>query len=767
MNVRKGKEQRLLRLAVMSNGSADSREISNKASQAAIPPQDEILQNAILNSAHFAIIATDANGVIQLFNVGAERLLGFSAVDVIDKMTPSDIHDPQEVIARARGLSTEFSTAITPGFGALAFKASRGIEDKYGLTYIRKDGSRFPAQVSITALRDRNEEIVGYLLIGQDDSAAQAAKIAAERERVADEMFRLAVEACPSGMVITDGAHRILLVNPKIEQQFGYRRDELIGRSIDLLVPAHLSHPNQSNSGNSAARPEQQPVRRDNDFNGLRKDGSQFPIEFGYNSITANDHTLALSVIVDISERRRVERLKEEFVATVSHELRTPLTSISGSLGLLAGKWSDQLPDSAARLLAIAHKNSQRLVRLVNDILDIEKIEAGRVVFRMSEVALLPLLRQAIEYNRGFADGYGVKIRLDTESVDGNVSADPDRLSQVITNLLSNAIKFSPESEEVLVAVAKRGHIFRISVRDHGPGIPNSFKPHVFEKFAQADATDTRQKGGTGLGLSIVMQIVHRLNGEVSFDDAVGGGAVFHVDLPAWDNSIATEIDLDSESNARRILICEGDRDAAFGLRERLRRAGFAVDFANTVNAAIARTDANHYAAVLVGMKLPYGNGIGILQVRARNKPADLDHLVQILSASIALEPQRRPRILHVDDDRDVLAAVSESLTALADVVSVDSIAGARHVLATDAIDLAVLDIAMGDESGLDLLPYLHDTRGRLTSVILFSAHSHSPRCEGQVHAALSKSSDTLKSLVATVRDHLALLPEPISPAAV
>jgi len=764
--VREAEKQSLLSLAAISDGRADSRDNSTEAFRAAIPPRAEILQNAILNSANLAIIATDVNGVIQLFNFGAERLLGFSAVDVIDKMTPSDMHDAQEVIARAQGLSTEFSIAITPGFAALAFKASRGIEDRYGLTYVRKDGGRFPAQVSITALRDQNEEIVGYLLIGRDDSAAQAAKIAAERERVADEMFRLAVEACPNGMVMTDSAHRILLVNAKIEQQFGYRRDELIGQSIDLLVPAHLSHPKQCDPANSAASPEQQPIRGENDFNGQRNDGSQFPIEFGYNSIKVNGHLLALSVIVDISERRRVERLKDEFVATVSHELRTPLTSISGSLGLLAGKWSDQLPDSAVRLLAIAYKNSQRLVRLVNDILDIEKIEAGRVMFHMREVELLPLLRQAIEDTRGFADGYGVKILLDTESVDGDVSVDPDRLSQVVTNLLSNAIKFSPETEEVLVAVTKNEHFFRISVRDHGPGIPNCFKPHVFEKFAQADATNTRQKGGTGLGLSIVKQIVHRLNGEVSFEDAMGGGAVFHVDLPVRDNSIATDIDLDSESNAARILVCEGDRNAALGLRQRLRRAGFAVDFAYTVTAGIARTDANHYAAVLIGMKLPYGNSIGILESRARNKPADMDQLVQILSASIAMEPLRRPRILHVDDDRDVLAAVSEALEALADVVSVDSLVDARRVLATDAIDLAVLDIAMGDESGLDLLPYLHDTQGKLTSVILFSAHSYSPVPDGQVHAALSKSSDTLKSLVATVRDRLALLPDPSLPEA-
>jgi len=213
-------------LGLTSNIESESRGIFSESSQTSPPLQLEILQNAVLNSANLAIIATDTNGVIQLFNVGAESLFGFSALDVINKMTPSSIHDAEEVIARAEGLSSEFGVSIAPGFCALTFKASRGIEDQYVLTYIRRDGSRFAAQESITALRDLNGEIVGYLLICRDDSAAQVAKIATERQRVVDELFRHAVETCPSGMVVTDSADRIVLINAKIEQQFGYRRDE-------------------------------------------------------------------------------------------------------------------------------------------------------------------------------------------------------------------------------------------------------------------------------------------------------------------------------------------------------------------------------------------------------------------------------------------------------------------------------------------------------------------------------------------------------------
>jgi PAS domain S-box-containing protein len=752
----------------------------------------ETLQNAILNSANFAIIATDAKGIIQLFNIGAERLLGYAASDVVNKITPSDIHDPQEVIARAEGLSAEFATTITPGFGALAFKASRGIEDKYELTYIRKDGGRFPAKVSITALRDDQTEIIGYLLIGTDNSAAQAAMIAAEREKVAEEMFRQAVESCPSGMVMADSAGRIVLVNGEIERMFGYQRDELIGRSIDMIVPGHLHAEHVQHRDKFIAKPEVYHMVVDHVPVGRRKDGSEFPVEVGLNPIQAGDDILVLSVIVDTSERKRMDRLKDEFVSTVSHELRTPLTSISGSLGLLVGQWSGKLPESAARLLAIAHKNSQRLVRLLNDILDIEKLESGRVVFNLTQVDVRLLVEQAIEDNRGFAEGYGVHVQLDAASGDGEVNADPDRLAQVVTNLLSNAIKFSPADEEVLVAVEKIDDIVRISVRDHGSGVPVDFKEHIFAKFAQADGTNSRQKGGTGLGLSIVKQIVERLGGDVGFDDAPGGGTIFHVELPAWEGAAGREIDLESEAVAPRILLCEDDRDTSIAVRERLQRDGFAVDFAYTMTAAIQRATATVYAAILVDLQLPDGDGVGLIlwlrtQTQYRNtpivvtagdpdrgrndvrssrlnvldwliKPVDFEHLARILKSAIASQPCERPRVLHVDDDYDVLALVTHALRATADVVSADSIESARRALATDRIDLVVLDIMLGADSGLDLLPDLRDSLGNAIPVIIFSARGAGFPCDEQIEVAFAKSSSSLNSLVATVRDRLTLL---------
>jgi DNA-binding response OmpR family regulator/anti-sigma regulatory factor (Ser/Thr protein kinase) len=485
-----------------------------------------------------------------------------------------------------------------------------------------------------------------------------------------------------------------------------------------------------------------------------------------------------------------MERVKEEFVSTVSHELRTPLTSISGSLGLLAGQWTEQLPQSAARLLTIAHKNCQRLVRLINDILDIEKIESGRVVLNCGRIDLRQVAEQAIEDNRGFAEGYDVKVRLDGASIGAEVNADPDRLVQVITNLLSNAIKFSPVGGEVLVAVGKHGDTCLISVRDYGLGIPEEFKPHLFEKFAQADGTNSRQKGGTGLGLSIVKQIVERLSGRIWFDDAPDGGTIFYVELPPWDGTAGGEIDIAVEGAPSRVLLCEDDPAVAKTVRMRLRRAGFMVDFAHTVEAALVRSSTNRYTAIMVDLRLRERDGMDlIVQIRAQShngetpiivvsgdpergrgdirahqlkilewigKPIDFERLTAILLDARSSSPRTRPRILHVDDDRDILAMVAHQLSAIADVVSADSSESALRALATDQIDLVVLDLLLGQDSGLDLLPDIRDSCGNSIPVIVFSCRDEDIPCDKHVKA-LSKMNSSLASLGDAVRDRLAL----------
>jgi len=349
-----------------------------------------------------------------------------------------------------------------------------------------------------------------------------------------EEIFRLAIEACPVGIVMTDRAGNIILVNTEMERLFGYSRDEMVGRSVDILVPEKLRVQHARLRRHFAAHPVSRAAAGRN-LAGQRKDGSEFLVEIGFNPIRSGENMLVLGVVVDLSERKRIERQKNEFVATVSHELRTPLTSIAGALGLLVNTSGKTLPSSTMRLLSIAHANCQRLVRLVNSILDMEKIESGKVVFVLKRIEIRALVEQVIESNHEFAKGHGVRIRLDAAAESGELRGDSDWLVQVVTNLLANAVKFSPPGEEVVIGIAKRPGNIRVSVRDHGRGIPDNFKARIFEKFAQADASDARKEGGTGLGLSIVKQIVTRLGGQVTFDNAPGGGAIFHVELPVWE----------------------------------------------------------------------------------------------------------------------------------------------------------------------------------------------------------------------------------------
>jgi PAS domain S-box-containing protein len=348
-----------------------------------------------------------------------------------------------------------------------------------------------------------------------------------------EEILGSVIKVCPFSIVVVDSTGTILLANNETERMFGYAHDELIGQTVDLLVLASLRAQHARHRHQFAAHPA---VRLARNLSGQRKDGSTFPAEVGLDPIQTNDGILVLGVIVDVTERLRIERLKDEFVATVSHELRTPLTSIGGALALLVNDTSETMSARAMRLLKIAHANSQRLIRLVNSILDMEKIESGKVVFVQKRVEARALVERAIEANRGFADGYGVRIRFDAASAAADIRGDEDWLLQILTNLLSNAVKFSPPGEDVVVAVENRSGIVRISVRDHGHGVPKDFKSRVFEKFAQADASDARQQGGTGLGLHIVKQMVTRMGGEVGFDDAPGGGAIFHVALPEFEN---------------------------------------------------------------------------------------------------------------------------------------------------------------------------------------------------------------------------------------
>lgn len=340
-------------------------------------------------------------------------------------------------------------------------------------------------------------------------------------------------ESATDGMLILNPKGDIETVNPAVCRMYGYEEADLVGREIGMLfevapdrgrVEKFLKH--------LGARSSDEPFQIQ-EFMAERKDGTTFPTEVSISPVHLVDRTVFLAVIRNVTERKHVEQMKNEFVSTVSHELRTPLTSIAGSLGLITGGAAGEIPERALRLVEIARANCSRLVRLINDILDIEKIESGKMRFDVKPVPLGPFLERALQENRSYAAEMGVEIALAPVFSDAVVLADEDRLMQVMTNLLSNAAKFSPSGETVQVTVRALDRRYRINIADKGPGIADEFREQIFGKFAQADSSISRQKGGTGLGLNIVREIVNRLHGSVSFDSEPGKGTVFHVDLPA------------------------------------------------------------------------------------------------------------------------------------------------------------------------------------------------------------------------------------------
>lgn len=486
-----------------------------------------------------------------------------------------------------------------------------------------------------------------------------------------------------------------------------------------------------------------------------------------------------LAIVRDITERKNMERMKNEFVSTVSHELRTPLTSIRGSLGLIAGGVAGDVPAKARSMVDIAYKNSERLIRLINDILDIEKIESGKMIFCFQPVELAPLLQSTIEANRAYGQQFDVAFDLEITAADAWIYADSDRLVQALTNLLSNAAKFSPPGSRVLVTLARHGDLIRIAIRDRGQGIPDTFRARLFQKFAQADASDARQKGGTGLGLSITKAIVDKLGGRIELATELDVGSTFSIDLPEWNFR-----QLSSSTPSARILICEPDRDAAELLATMLRASGCAADVALAPDEAKQRLATGDFSALvldlaMVGQECPAlirelreqeaTCHLPIVLVSTRSepnsqhrhsttpalsqpllRPLEVDRLHEVLTR-IERPAQTRAQILHVEDESDVQRVVAALLGEIADVTPAASVDEARRRLELERFDLVILDVELPDGSGLALLNSMSGTAGVPAPVIIFAAREPSQLARSNVAATLMKSQTSNQQLLETV----------------
>lgn len=350
-----------------------------------------------------------------------------------------------------------------------------------------------------------------------------------ESESRLRSIFENAIEA----IITFDTRGTIRSINPAGEHLFGYTIQELIDHPWHYLLPMDAQQDFQDAFARYLECGTDELIGSTREMEGVRSDGTHIPIEVAISAVRTESGLLFTAIVHDLTERRRVDRMKNEFISTVSHELRTPLTSILGNLSLINGGALGDVPANLQAQIDSAHRNAKRLLNLINDILDIEKIESGQLSIKPKIQPLLPLIIQAIDGNRGYADGFGVNLMLAQPTLtECCAKVDADRLIQIMNNLISNAIKFSPKGETVEVRLTCQHNQAQILIRDHGPGIPESFQSQIFQKFAQADASDTRQYAGTGLGLNITRALVQKMHGHISFSCPTDGGTEFQVSLP-------------------------------------------------------------------------------------------------------------------------------------------------------------------------------------------------------------------------------------------
>ena len=614
------------------------------------------LQSAIFNSANFSSIATDAKGVIQIFNVGAERMLGYTAAEVMNTITPADISDPQEVVARAKSLSVELNTPITPGFEALVFKASRGIEDIYELTYIRKDGSRFPAVVSVTALRDDQNEIIGYLLIGTDNTARK--QVEAERmqldQRVRDQQFytRSLIESNIDALMTTDPRGIISDVNKQMELLTGCTRDELIGAPFK----DYFTDPERAEAGIKLVLSEGKVT--DYELTARARNGQETIVS--YNATTFYDRDRKLQGVFasarDVTERSRLEkqmqnqaaelsdlhRRKDEFLAMLSHELRSPLAPIANAVQMLGlQKGTESLVQRQSR--AIIERQMFQLQHLVDDLLEVSRITTGMVQLRQVPVTISDIIEGAIETVRPLIEKRRHEFSVSIPSEPIWLNADAARLEQVVVNLLTNAAKYTDEAGHIWLTVEKEDQECVLRIRDTGVGITADLLPCIFDLFTQADRSLDRSQGGLGIGLALVQRLTELHGGSVEVQSTRKQGSEFIVRLPCVLGVVAASPVVETgEQKVRplRVLVVDDNVDTALSFSMLLRASGHDVQTAHDGLKAIQAAIDYRPDIVLLDIGLPGLNGYEVAK-RIR-KHSDLKHVVLVALTGYGQDSDRQ-----------------------------------------------------------------------------------------------------------------------------
>ena len=717
------------------------------------------LQRSILDAAGPMMIATDLEGHLITCNPAAERMFGYTADEMLSNLKVQDLFPAGELERVGKLLVQRIDHVIDVSSNenvlklylryVTSFTASRvrGFE----IQCRRKDETSFPAMLNLSAIRDPDSKVTGLLAIATDLSATkraeQALRAQEKRATELDKQKEFILASVADGIIGTDTAGRITFANPAAAAMLQVHPAELVGLSAYTVL-----HPKSTRGGALQSASEEEHSRAWRAFliretvsgqdTFYRPDGSSFPVEFTMTPMAANGiATGSVLNFRDISQRHALDRMKDEFISTVSHELRTPLTSIRGALGLLSAGLLHELNEKTANLLRIAVSNSDRLVRLINDILDLERMQSGRAPLSFRQCSMEEIVQQAVDAMLPVAEAANVSLRLKTEPC--KVHADSDRLLQVMMNLLSNAIKFSPPFSEVTVKTMKSSDGALVAVVDEGRGVPHDKLELIFDRFQQVDASDSRQKGGTGLGLAICRTILEQHGGRIWAERNSDRGSSFFFCLADMPSSVDDETQPATRQLPEEgvVLLCDDDEQTRLALKSSLEQHGYEVVEAESGAEAVAYAEAVGVDAILLDLTLPGMSGWQTLRALKDNPNTAMIPVV-VLSvfdapdrASLAAHPdgwvtkphleqnlmRELARVVRKDDERTCVLLVEDDEDLARIVMATFEQAGVEIFHAstrTKAIEMCqsirpgimILDLSLPDGDGFGVVDWLRQT---------------------------------------------------------